>query len=114
MSPPVADPWGGIDLEDIKIHVTSPPGDIVVMSPNASDIRVSLPVNHMSDDMHLMDIQVDNPPPPVVWDMELEDIHLDMYSADIAASGVNNLEMDLDEASPNVHVFDYRIQNLHP
>ena len=114
MSPPVADPWGGIDLEDIKIHVTSPPGDIVVMSPNASDIRVSLPVNHMSGDMHLMDIQVDNPPPPVACNMDLEDIRLDVYSADIAASGVNNLEMDLDEASPNVHVSDYRIQNLHP
>ena len=114
MSPPVADPWGGIDLEDIRIHVTSPPGDIVVMSPNALDIWVSLPVNHTSGDMHLMDIQVDNPPPPVAWDMDLEDIHLDIYLADVAASGVNNLKMDLDEASLNVHVSDYHIQNLHP
>ena len=64
--------------------------------------------------MHLMDIQVDNPPPPVAWDMDLEDIHLDIYLADVAASGVNNLEMDLNEASLTVHVSDYRIQNLHP
>ena len=46
MSPPVADPWGGMDLEDIRIDVASPP--IV----NASDIQVSLPVNHTSGDMH--------------------------------------------------------------
>ena len=50
MSPPAADPWGGMDLEDIRIDVASPP--IVVTSPNASDIRVSLPVNHTSGDMH--------------------------------------------------------------
>ena len=114
MSPPAADPWGGIDLEDIRIHVASPPGDIGVMYPNALDIWVSLPVNHTLGDMHLMDIQVDNPPPPVAWDMDLEDIHLDVYSADVAASGVNNLEMDLNEASLTVHVSDYCIQNLHP
>ena len=114
MSPPAADPWGGIDLEDIRIHVTSPPGDIVVMSPNALDIWVSLLVNHTSGDMHLMDIQVDNPTPPVAWDMGLEDICLEVYSADVAASGVNNLEMGLNEASLTIHVSDYCIQNLHP
>ena len=112
MAPPAADPWGGMDLEDIRIDVASPP--IVVTSPNASDIQVSLPVNHMSGDMHLMDIQVDNPPPPVACDMDLEDIRLDVYSADVAASGLSYLEMDLDKASLNVHISDYLIQNLHP
>ena len=93
MSPPAADPWGGMDLKDIRIDVTSPP--IV----NASDIQVSLPVNHTSGDMHLMNIQVDNPPLPVAYDMDLEDIRLDVYLADVAASGLSYLEMDLDEAS---------------
>ena len=38
-----------------------------------------------------------------------------MCSSDlVAASGLSYLEMDLDEASLNVHISDYLIQNLHP
>ena len=81
---------------------------------NASDIQVSLPVNHTPGDMHLMNIQVDNPPLPVACNMDLEDIRLDVYSADVATSGLSYLEMDLNKASLNVHISDYLIQNLHP
>ena len=78
------------------------------------DIWVGSPINHASGDMHMDIIQVDNlSPPPAAWDMDLEDIWLDVYSADVAVSGVNNLEMDLNEVSLTVHVHDYSIQNIH-
>ena len=127
---PATDPWGGIDLEDIRFHVPSPLVDIGVMSPDVwrsidlkdihvssppMDIRVTSPINHALGDMHMGIIQVDNlSPPPAALDMDLEDIQLDVYLADVAESCVNNLEMDLDEVSLTVHVLDYSIQNIHP
>ena len=123
---PATNPWGGIDLKDIWIHVPSPSVDIWVMSPDAwhsinlednhvsspsMDIWVTSPINHASGDMHMYIIQVDNlSPPPATWDMDLEDICLDVYSADVAASGMNDLEMDLNEVSLTAHVRDYSIQ----
>ena len=129
-SPPATDPWGGIDLEDIRIHVPSPPVDIRVTSPDAwrsmnledirvssppTDIRVTSPINHALGDTHMGSIQVDNlSPPPAALDMDLKDIRLDVFSADVAESCVNSLEIDLDEVSLTVHVLDYSIQNIHP
>ena len=112
MSPLATNPWGGIDLEDIQIHVPSPLMDIQVTSPDAwrsmnlkdihvssppMDIQVTSPINHALGDTHMGIIQVDNlSPPPATLDMDLEDIQLDVYSADVAVSCLNSLEMDLD------------------